>query len=301
MDLLSHMATFVRVIDAGSLSSAARSLNLSLAAVSRQVGALEKETGTPLIVRTTRKQMVTEAGRRYYDQCIRVLREVEAARASLRAGSSVEGVLTVSVPVTLGLERVLPHIPALFAKHAGIRVDLRFEDRMADIVGEGIDVAIRGGGMLPESTSFFARRLVSYPRVVVASPRYLKARGEPKAPYDLVKHDVLLHAGAGTPTTSWRFQRGTEEMSIRLNWTFRSNLVYALREAALAGIGIAQVPDWLVAKDVAAGRLRVLLADYHSAPVVISAVYRRELRNSVRVKAFLGVLASAFGDAEPSD
>jgi DNA-binding transcriptional LysR family regulator len=286
------MATFVRVIDAGSLSGAARSLNLSLAAVSRQVGALEKETGTTLIVRTTRKQMVTEAGRRYYDQCMRVLREVEAARASVRAGADVDGVLTVSAPVTLGLERVLPHIPALFAKHAGLRVDLRFEDRMVDLVTEGIDVAIRGGGMLPESTSFVARRLLTYPRIVVASPRYLKARGEPRAPYDLVKHDMLMHASAGSPTTSWRFQRGTEEMSIRLNWSFRSNLVYALRDAALAGLGIAQVPDWLVAKDVAAGKLRVLLTEYHSAPVVISAVYRRELRNAARVRAFLSVLTA---------
>jgi DNA-binding transcriptional LysR family regulator len=292
------MATFVRVIDAGSLSGAARSLNLSLAAVSRQVGALEKETGTSLIVRTTRKQMVTEAGRRYYDQCMRVLREVEAARAVVRAGGDVDGVLTVSAPVTLGLERVLPQMPALFAKHAGLRVDLRFEDRMVDLVTEGIDVAIRGGGMLPESTSFVARRLLTYPRVVVASPRYLKSRGEPRAPYDLMKHDMLLHASAGSPTTSWRFQRGSEEMSIRLNWAFRSNLVYALREAALAGLGIAQVPDWLVAKDVAAGGLRVLLTDYHTPPVVISAVYRRELRNAARVRAFLSVLAfSQPGDA----
>ena len=300
MDLLSHMATFVRVIDAGSLSSAARSLNVSLAAVSRQVGALEKETGTPLIMRSTRKQTVTEAGRRFYDQCVRVLREVDAARAVVKSGTGVEGVLTLSVPVTLGLERILPSIPALLAKHAGLRVDMRFEDRMVDIVGEGVDVAIRGGGMLPESTSFVARQLFSYPRVVVASPRYLERRGVPRAPHDLVKHDVLQHASAASPsTTSWRFRKGTEESSIRLDWVFRTNLIYALRDAAVAGIGVAHLPDWLVAREIEAGELRLLLADYRSEPLTVSAVFRRELRNSARVRALLAVIAAAH-DLEDS-
>ncbi len=292
------MATFVRVIDAGSLSSAARSLNVSLAAVSRQVGALEKETGTPLIMRSTRKQTVTEAGRRYYDQCVRVLREVDAARAVVRSGSGVEGVLTVSAPVTLGLERVLPFIPALLAKHAGLRIDLRFEDRLVDIVGEGIDVAIRSGGMLPESTSFVARRLLSYPRVVVASPRYLERRGVPRAPHDLVKHDILMHASAVAQTASWRFRRGSEESSIRLDWVLRTNLIYALRDAAVAGMGVAHLPDWLVARQVEAGELRLLLADYHSEPLNVSAVFRRELRNSARVRALLGVIAAAYSQDE---
>jgi DNA-binding transcriptional LysR family regulator len=298
VDLLSHMTTFVRVIDAGSLSSAARTLNMSLAAVSRQIGALEKETGTPLILRSTRKHTITEAGRRYYDQCVRVLREVDAAQAIARSAGGVEGVLTVSAPVTLGLEKVLPHIPSLLAKHAGLRVDLRLEDRFADIVGEGIDVAIRGGGMLPESTSFMARRLMSYPRIVVASPSYLKTRAEPRAPHELIKHEALLHASAGAAATSWRFSRGNDEYSVRLNWTFRSNLVYALRDAALAGMGIALVPDWLVEREVEAGRLRRLLADYATEPMTISAVYRRELKGSPRVRALLALLAAAYGHHE---
>jgi DNA-binding transcriptional LysR family regulator len=291
------MSTFVRVIDSGSLSGAARSLNISLAAVSRQIGALEKETGTPLIMRSTRKHTVTEAGRRYYEQCVRVLREVDAAQAIARSSGGMEGVLTVSAPVTLGLERVLPHLPDLIAKHAGLRIDIRFEDRLVDIVGEGIDVAIRGGGMLPDSTSFLARRLMAYPRVVVASPKYIKARGEPRAPYELVKHDALLHASAAAASTSWRFRRGTEESSVRLNWTLRTNLVYALREAAVAGAGIALVPDWLVEHEVAAGKLKVLLADYHTEPLVVSAVYRRELRSSPRLRALLDVLETAYEQA----
>jgi DNA-binding transcriptional LysR family regulator len=288
------MVTFVRVIEAGSLSNAARSLNLSLAAVSRQVGALERETGIPLILRSTRKHTVTEAGRRYYDQCVRVLREVDAAQAIARASDAVDGVLVVSVPVTLGLERVLPHIPAMLQKHAGLRVDLRFEDRFVDILGEGIDVAIRAGGMLPDSSSFMARRLMTYPRIVVASPAYIKARGQPRAPYDLAKHDILLHASAAASLTSWRFRNGSEESSVRVNWTLRTNLIYALRDAALAGAGIALVPDWLVARDVAAGRLRVLLAGYESEPTTVNAVFRRELRSSPRVRALLSVLTAVY-------
>ncbi|HEY5952417.1 MAG TPA: LysR family transcriptional regulator [Kofleriaceae bacterium] len=288
------MATFVRVIDAGSLSSAARSLNMSLAAVSRQVGALEKETGASLLVRTTRKHSVTEAGRRYYVQCVRVLREVDAAQASVRPGGMLEGALTISVPVTLGLERIFPHVRQLLTRHAGLRVDIRFEDRLADIVGEGVDVAIRGGGTLPESTSFISRRLLTYHRIVVASPSYIKRRGEPKTPDELADHDALLHVGASTSTAMWRFRRGDEESSVKVGWTFRTNLVYALREAALAGLGVAQVADWLVARDIAEGRLKVLLPEYVSPPLDVCAVYRRELRNSARIRAFLGVLSSAY-------
>lgn len=294
MDVLGYMTTFVRVVDAGSLSAAARSLRLSPAAVSRQIAALEEELGGPLIVRSTRKQTITDGGRRYYERCIRVLQGVEEAQATLRAETAVAGAITVTAPVTFGLERVQPHLPGLLAKHPGLQIDLRVEDRLVDLIAEGVDIAIRGNVLLPETTSIVARKLTTYRRVVVASPAYLKEHGEPKTPEALTAHKILLHAGAATSSLVWQFRRDSAQWSINVPWTLRSNAVYALRASALAGVGIAQVPEWLVAEDVAENRLKILLREYNSPDVTVYAVHRRELRTSARVRAFLDHLGTAY-------
>jgi DNA-binding transcriptional LysR family regulator len=288
------MTTFVRVVDAGSLSAAARSLHLSPAAVSRQIAALEETLGGPLIVRSTRKQTITAGGRRYYEHCVTVLREVESAQSSIREDSAVSGTLTVTAPVTFGLERVQPYLPAFLAKHPCLQVDLRLEDRVVDLISEGVDVAIRTNVLLPETTAIVAHRLLTYRRIVVASPRYLEDHGEPKTPDDLHRHKLLLHAGAGVPSLIWQFRRGSEQWSLNIPWIFRSNAVYALRDAAIDDVGIAQLPDWLVAKDIERGRLREVLDDFKVGDVTVYAVYRRELRASARVRAFIAHLTASY-------
>ncbi|MFO0612500.1 MAG: LysR family transcriptional regulator [Polyangiaceae bacterium] len=295
MDLLSQMATFVRVVETGGLSAAARPLGLSVAAVSRQISSLEAEVGAALLLRTTRRLNVTEEGRRYYDHCLRVLREVEAAQASVRGAPGVEGLLIVTAPVTFGLARVSPHLGALLAKHRGLSVDLRVEDRIVDLVSEGADVAIRTGiHGVSASSSLVARRLTSYRRVVVASPRYVKRRGEPRAPSALSKHDAIVHLATNGRTPSWRFSRDGEEVEVRVSGTIASNAPYAMRDAALAGVGVSIVPEWLVADDIAAHRLRILLPDWELAPVVVTGVFRAEMRGAARVRALLDHLVDVY-------
>jgi DNA-binding transcriptional LysR family regulator len=291
MDLLGCMRTFVRAVEAGSLSGAARTSPLSLAAVSRQVAALERRVGSTLIARSARKQMVTETGHRYYEHCVRVLREVEASDACATDG--VPGLLTVTVPVTFGLARVSPHVPSLLAKHAGLCVDLRLEDRIVDLVTEGVDIAIRGGSRPPRTGSIIARPLVRYSRVLVASLDYLERHGEPTRPADIAKHNALAHVGASAQR-SWSFRRAKTQSTVRLSSTFRSNAIGAIHEAALGGIGLALLPDWLVAGDVAACRLKPLLCGWEVSPTIVMALHRVDLRSSSRVKVFLSHLEHCY-------
>lgn len=287
MDLLSQMRTFARVVESGSLSRAARALRLSPAAVSRQVSALEEDLGTRLLLKTTRRLTVTDAGRRYHTHCLRVLRGVEDARASVARDGAVSGLLTVTAPIAFGLARVAPCLAGLLARHPALRVDLRLEDRVVDLVGEGIDVAIRSGMPPPDSTSVVAQVVATYERVLVASPAYLERRGEPKTPDALASHQALVHLpGDGRPS-SWSFRRGDREQVALVTAAFRTNAFLALHEAARSGLGIALLPAWLVEADLEAGRLAALLREWHTPRVSVSAIYRTELRGSPRIRAFL--------------
>lgn len=294
MDLLAQMETFVRVVDSGNLSVAAKVLRLSLPTVSRQLSTLEETLGATLLLRTTRTLTVTEEGRRYYDHCLRVRQEVEAAQSSVRSGAAIAGQLTVTAAVTFGLARVSPHLPSLFSAHPNLRVDLRLEDRLTDLVTEGVDIAIRSGSLLPDTTSLIAHPLTTYQRVVVASPAYLERRGTPKTPADLVRHDALIHLGASGVADSWHFSKDGIEAAAKVCGPMRTNAVYALRDSAVAGLGLALLPDWLVAADVAAGRLQILLHGYATTPTVVSAVHRTEQRGAPRIRAFIDHLAREY-------
>lgn len=298
MDLLAQMTTFIRVVDAGSLSAAAAPLQLSVPAVSRQISALEETLGGALLLRSTRKVTTTPAGRRYYEHCQRVLREVEAAQSSLKRGQVIEGQLVVTAPVTLGLARVSPHLPSLVAKHPGLMIDLRVEDHMVDLVSEGVDVAVRVGVALPDSVSVVARRLMSYRRIVVASPRYLEEFGEPRQPRDLAQHKAIAHIGVRGVATTWTLERKGVESPVEVRSAIRSNAPYVLRDAAIEGAGVALLPDWIAAPDIAAGRLRHVLRAWQTAPVVVSAVHRKEARGAPRIKAFLDHLAAVYAAEE---
>lgn len=294
MDLLAQMETFVKVVDSGRLSLAAKALRLSLPAVSRQISALEESVGGTLLLRTTRNLTVTEDGQRYYEHCRRVLREVDVAQNSVRADHGIAGPLTVSTAVTFGLARVSPHLPSLLSAHPHLRVDLRLEDRVADLVAEGVDIAIRGGSPIPDTATIIARPLLSYQRVVVGSPSYLRHRGTPKIPADLSRHEALVHLGGTAIADRWHFTKDGVQTAVELHGPLRTNAVSALRDSAVAGLGLALLPDWLVAPDVAAGRLKIVLSGYHTAPTVVSAVYRTELRGVRRVKAFVDHLVEAY-------
>jgi DNA-binding transcriptional LysR family regulator len=287
VDALEQMATFVRIVEAGSLTAAARQLRVSSAAVSRQLAALEEDLGAPLLMRTTRRMAPTDAGRGYYDRCRRILQEVDEARAAVRAPGTVEGLLVVSAPVTLGLAKITPRLPALVSRHPGLRVELRLEDRLVDLVGDGVDVAIRAGVEPPDTTEIVAHPLMRYDRVVVASDAYLERHGRPTRIEALGRHDALVHLSGIEGAASWILRHGKRVVEIAPTGVFRSNAPYALREAALGGLGVALLPDWLVDDDVARGALRVVLPDWRARPNAVVALHRAELRGLSRVRALL--------------
>lgn len=294
MDLLAQMETFVRVVESGNLSAAAKALRLSLPTVSRQLSALEESLGVTLLIRTTRTLTMTAEGRRYYEHCLRVQHEVAEAQSSVRSGTALTGLLTVTAAVTFGLARVSPQLPSFLGAHPSLRVDLRLEDRLTDLVTEGVDIAIRGGSVLPDTTSLIAHPLTTYQRVVVASPAYLQQRGTPATPADLVRHDVLIHLGASGVADSWHFKKDGVAWTAKVRGPMRTNAVYALRDGALAGLGLALLPDWLVASDVAVGRLKIVLHEFASTPTVVSAVHRTEQRGVPRVRAFIDHLVREY-------
>jgi DNA-binding transcriptional LysR family regulator len=286
MDLLNKMATYVRVVDSGSFAAAAKQLRVSSAAVSRQIAALEVELRAPLITRSTRRMAITAEGRRYYERCVRILREVDDAQQVGRA-DDLGGMLRITAPVTFGLACVAPQMGTLMQKYPGLVVELLLEDRLADLAPEGFDIAIRVGTSPPASTELVATKLVTFRRLLVASPQYLKRHGEPKRPEALVRHDTLMHFMGQTDT--WTLQRTREEAEVRVRprVAFRCNALHALRELAIEGAGIALLPEWFVANPVAAGKLRLVLPAWHQSEVTANAIHRRDQRGAVRVKAVI--------------
>ena len=285
MDLFDKMSTFVRVIEAGNFSAAAKQLRLSAAAVSRQIAALETELGAPLFRRSTRKMVTTPAGQRYYERCLRVLHEVEGAQAVGKT-SQIDGVLKVSAPVTFGLACIVPHLHSLMEKHPALRIDLRLEDRLVDLALEDVDVAVRAGGQPPQSDLLVAHSLVTYRRLLVASPAYLERRGEPKSPEALAKHQSLMHAASGS-SDSWTLTREDRQTRVRMDVAFRCNALFALRDLARKGAGIAQLPDWFVEEELKKGELAVVLPAWNGDRVTAYAIHRTEHRGAPRVRALV--------------
>jgi DNA-binding transcriptional LysR family regulator len=290
MDLLDQMETFVHVVEAGSLSKAARARSLSLPAVSRQLRALEHDLGRALIIRSTRRLRVTEAGQRWYENCARILSDLEQARREVGSTAAVRGLLTVSAPVTFGQVHVMPCIHTLLARHQDLSINVRLEDQLVDLVSDAVDVVVRGGFELPDSPSLISRPLRRFHRLAVATPAYLRRHGSPADPRALREHSCLIQLGAFGPLHDWRFTRGSEARSIQVSGRLRATSPMALLAATLAGDGIALLPDWLVDQEIEARRLKRVLADWTTPMTSVWAVYRSESRAAPRIKAFVDAM-----------
>lgn len=291
VDLLSHMDVFVRIVDSGSLSGAARSARLSLPAVSRQLSALEKQLGTSLIVRSTRRLSVTDAGRIFYEHAKVALREAEHAMTATRGARSVAGRLSVSAPFAFGMHHVVPRLERLVRRHPALHVDLHMEDEAVDLVAQGVDVAVRAGFSPPDSTAYVAHPVLAIRRVVVGAPTYLRRHGSPKEPADLETH-VCLTTLARPSTGRWRFVREGKETAVDVRGPVRASTPTALVGLARAGIGLAELPDWLVADDLAHGRLRRVLAGWDTPGVATWVIHRTEHRHAARVRAFVEAMTT---------
>jgi DNA-binding transcriptional LysR family regulator len=295
VSLFDQMATFVRVVDAGSLSAAARTLRLSLPAVSRQLRALDRAEDADRL----RVEALAAVGE--LQTAIGAQHErhpeigLERARAATVDGDAISGRLVVSVAISVGLEIIVPRLTELLAAHRSLQVELRLEDRTVDLISEGVDVAVRAGIPPPDSTGYIGHVLgeVGW-RVPVAAPSYLRRHGRPTAVRQLARHACLVHLGPSGPNRRMTFQRGEELADVELHGPAESNAALALRQFALAGLGIAVLPEWLVDADVQEGRLRRLLPGWRNGPSYTHAFHRVELRGSTRVRALIEALGGAI-------
>jgi DNA-binding transcriptional LysR family regulator len=298
IDNLSEMAVFARVVQSGGFSAAARDLNLTPSAVSKQIGRLEDRLGARLLNRTTRRQSLTEVGAAFYQRCSRILADVsEAEQAVIDLQGVPRGTLRVNLPVAFGRLRVMPLIPKFLAANPELRIELTFNDRMVDLVEEGVDLAIRVGEL--RESSLIARRLAPNRRVVCGAPGYFQRAGTPERPADLRGHACLVYSYRAARNT-WRFQgpAGAEEV-VQVSGKLDSNDGESLRAAALAGLGIGLLPLWLIGEDLCAGRLVHVMTAYHAPDNAVYAVYPPGRHLSPKVRGFVDLLARHFAGRDP--
>lgn len=294
MDTLDAMRVFVAVAERNGFSAAAEALDRSTASVTRQIAALEQRLGTRLLNRTTRRVSLTSAGTAYYQRAVQLLAEFDDLEAAVGAQAlQPSGLLRINAPVSFGIARLGPLLAGFRARHPQVTLDLALSDRFVDMVEEGYDVAIRI--TREPSPMLIARRLASVRVLVCASPGYLARAGTPRLPADLAGHECLAYS-YWSGGQEWRLRRadGGEEQ-IRIGGGMRANNGDVLREAALAGMGIIVQPDFLVADDLAAGRLVQVLPEYEAPTLGVFAVYTSRSHLAPKVRSFIDYLVETLG------
>src|SRR6266700_4770628 len=285
MDRVRDMQIFVRVVETGSFSAAARDLDLGQPAVSRTIAALEERLGARLLVRSTRQPSARDAGMAFYERAARAIAEVNEAEAAAQGvGAGLEGRLRISLPVTFGRLHVVPQLGAFLDAHPKVRLELVMDDRMVDLVAENIDAALRLGTLTDSALQ--ARKLAQADRVAVASPAYLTRKGVPSTQADLLEHHGIIY-GQNAGGQEWVFRRGTSEISLRLQTRLTFSAAEGVREAVLAGQGFAIASRWLFAPELATGEVIPVLQDWGLPPMELWVIYPSGRLTSSKARAFI--------------
>lgn len=299
MDRLGDLDLFLRVLDLGSITAAARSLDISVAVASQRLKRLESGLGVRLFHRTTRRLHPTPEGVALAQRGRPLIEELETLGAGLReSAAEVSGTLRVTLSATFGRQWVSPLLPQFMARHPRLRLSTHLTDRWVDLVSEGFDLAIRIGAL--QDSTLVARKVAANKRVVCAAPAYLAQHGEPRTPQDLLHHDCLVLTGRNGRQDLWHFTgpRGMET-PVRVRGRFESDLGEFIRDAALAGQGVGIFSLWHISEDVRAGRLRIVLPGYRLPLTTISAVTPHRRSTPPRVRAFVDFLVEHFGKRPP--
>jgi len=288
MDRFDAMLAFVKVADLKGFAPAARKLGLSPSGVTRLIAALEDRLGARLLQRTTRSVTLTDAGARYLERARRILADVEEAEIAAEGERArPSGRLVVSAPIGFGRLHVSPVMNAYLKRYRDVSADLRLEDRMINLVEEGVDLAVRIGHLA--DSSLVARHVGDMRRIIVASPGYLKSRGEPKRPQDTAAHDTIQF-GATSASTEWRFVDSGNE--VRLNFAPRlsTNSADAGIQYAESGGGLTRVMAYQAAEAIKRGRLKIVLAKFEQPPLPIHIVYPTSRLLSAKVRTFIDLV-----------
>ena len=290
MDRIECMRAFVATVGANGFAAAARALDVPRSKISKQIQALEEAIGVQLLQRTTRSLHLTEAGAEYYDACRDVIASLDEAEQRARTGmGEIRGVLRVNAPMSFGLSRLGPLIPRFNELHPNVELQVVLSDQQVDPVKGGFDVTIRIAS-LPDS-SMIARSLAPAPRIMVASPDYLAREGTPQTPKDLAHHKCLsygyLQSGA-----SLQLCNGKETQRVTVSGPLHANNGDILAQAAVAGMGIALLPNFIVERAVADGRLVPVLCDWEAPAITVNAVYPSSRRVPMKTRAFIDFLVA---------
>jgi DNA-binding transcriptional LysR family regulator len=291
MDRFVLMQCFARTVETGSFSAAARDLGLSQPNVSRYVAALETHLQRRLLQRSTRKLHVTPEGERYYAEARRILDAVAEAESAIKSEVVPSGLLRVACPTALAHEFIMPIVPEFLNAHPELELDLQISDRYVNLIDEGAELALRIGHLA--DSALRARRIGRFDRIYVADINYLRERGVPERPDDLMAHDCIVYSLLSTGHV-WSFA----DREIPVSGRIRVNSPQAVREAAISGLGVAHGPSWLFAEGLTKGNLKRVLIGREAPPVPIHILYVANRLLSRRAIAFMDFVALAFGKIE---
>jgi DNA-binding transcriptional LysR family regulator len=291
VDRYQAMAAFVRVVDTGSFSAAARQLNVGQPAVSKTIAQLEGRLQVSLLTRSTHRLTPTEAGMRFYERAKAAIREADEAELAARgAGAGLSGCLRISAATTFARLYILPLLPRFLDAHPELEIDVILDDRVIDLIAEGIDVSLRMGA-LPDSSAV-ARKLATGGRSVFATPAYLARAGEPLIPADLAAHETIIYTQL---TDAWSFTRAGTEASVTVRGRVRVNAAEGLRAAVLADMGLTIGSDWMFGPELASGAVVRVLQDWSLPPIDLWAVFPGGRMASAKARAFASFVEAALG------
>lgn len=285
---IEDLSTFIEVADAGGVAPGARRLGLSKSIVSRRLTRLEETLGAQLLSRTTRGSVLTDAGSIFREHALWVIAELDTAQEAISPDGALMGRLRIAAPLSSGITQLAPVFAELARRHPQLQLDTSYSDRFVDLVGEGFDCAVRLG-VLPDS-SLIARRIYSFKARVVASPAYLATYGTPRTPEDLGQHQCIVKKGE-----AWQVIDEGKVMNIRPRGRFTSDNGEAVLAAALAGVGVAGLPDFLVNKYIENGALVPLLTDYQIPELGMFVVRPAGSHPNRKVRTLIEILIEYFG------
>ena len=292
MDRLTAMKIFVRIIQLGSFTAVAVEMGMTQSSISKKMSALETQLGATLLTRSNRQVLLTEIGTNYYEHCLSILNQVEEAEAQTKDYTlKPKGSLRINVPVAFGRIHVVPYLPKFMKTYPDIRLEVSSLDRKIDLLGDGFDLVIRIG-ILADS-NLVARKIGSCPRVIVASPEYLKEHGSPAGIQELKDHNCLVYTDLAT-VNIWHFWYQGKELSIQVKGSMKSNCSDAILECVLAGIGIAVMPNWLIQPHLDSGNLVPIMADFVPTEFPINAVYPQNNYIPLKVRCFVNYMKEAY-------
>lgn len=298
MNRLSAMEAFVRVIDTGSFSGAARQLRIGQPAISKAIAQLEERLGVRLLMRSTHGLTPTESGQNFYEHAKRAIEEAEEADLAARgASAALSGRLRICAAVTFARLHVMPHLPAFLEQHPALDVDVVLDDRNVDLIEAGIDVALRMGTL--SDSSLTARKIGQGRRLVLGTPAYFEKAGEPQSPAELITHQAIVYDQRGGGS-AWTFSQGSAETAVTLKGRVRVSAAEGVREAVFSHLGLTVSSEWMFVPELKDGIVRAVLQDWTLPAIDLWAMFPTGRQASVKARAFAAFIEARLFAADPA-